>query len=220
VAEGRHLEEPALGHAAARARVGSYATALFEDLPTDRLEEIEDELFRFARTVEATPALRSALIDANLPVEVRQAVVDQLLDGKVQPATLRLVRFVLDAGRTRDFVGSLDWLVQRTAEARGWRVARVRAALELESTQRERLEATLGRMTGSPVELQITLDPHLLGGAVIEIGDLLVDATARGRLDSLREHLLPEGWDDTGFGRRARGAEQNAQVDAHEEGAD
>jgi ATP synthase delta (OSCP) subunit len=45
------------------------------------------------------------------------------------------------------------------------------------------------------VELQVSIDPALLSGVLVDIGDLRVDATARGRLDALREHLLTPGWD-------------------------
>lgn len=186
-------EHSLLGHLFARDRIGGYATAVFEETSTEALEEVEDQLFRFARIVEATPALVARLSDRDVPVAAREAIVSELLAQKVEPATLRLVRFVVVGGRPRDFVGALDWLVERTAAARGWRVARVRAAEPLDDAQRERLGAALSRLSGAPVELQVTLDPALLGGVVVGIGDLQVDATARGRLDRLREELLPAG---------------------------
>jgi F-type H+-transporting ATPase subunit delta len=109
--------------------------------------------------------------------------------------TIRLVDYVVQAGRSRDIVGTLDWLVERTAEARGWRVARVRSALEIDDAQRERLADSLARLTGNPVELQVTLEPTLLGGAVVQVGNIQIDASAEGRLENFREHLAPGGWD-------------------------
>ena len=58
----------------------------------------------------------------------------------------------------------------------------------------------LGRLSWSEIPFNEPLP--LLSGAVIQIGDLQVDATARGRLDALREHLVPGGWEDRGFGLR------------------
>jgi F-type H+-transporting ATPase subunit delta len=196
-AQGRALELALLGHQGARARVGGFAAALFEDADMADLEEIEDELFRFARIVDAHPELRADLTDRDLPVAQRQAVVDDLVADKVEATTLRLIHFVIAGGRPRDFVGALDWLVEQTATARGWRVARVRSAVEIEDAQREALSSALSHLTGTPVELQVTLDPALLGGAVIQIGDLQVDASTRGRLDRLRDELLPVG---SGYG--------------------
>lgn len=200
IAESQEGTWSALGHLAARQRVGGFAAALFEDLAADRLEEMEDELFRFARTVETAPALRGALVDRDLPVSVRRGVVDDLLSGKVQPATLRLVDYVVAAGRPRDVVGTLFWLVDRTAEARGWRVALVAAAREVEADERARLSESLSRIAGWPVELEVTIDPALLAGVRVRIGDLQVDATARGRLDQLREHMAAGSWEDRGYG--------------------
>lgn len=210
LSEGDGVLEPSLGHLDARARVGGFAVAIFEELPTAALDEVEDELFRFARTVADTPSLRSALTDRELPVTVRQGVVDDLLGGKVLPATLRLVNFAVLAGRPRDLVGTLDFLVEETARARGWRVARVRAAQPVEGAERERLAQSLTHYTGLPVELQVTVDPTLLAGVVVEIGDLRLDASARNRLERLRERLVSPGWEDQGFGRGEQASRRGA----------
>jgi F-type H+-transporting ATPase subunit delta len=214
LAEGDVRPESQLGHLAARRRVAGFATAVFQTLPTDSLDDIEDELFRFARTVESVPALRTALSDRDLPVQARQAVADQLLTGKVQPATLDLVRYTLVGGRPRDLVGTLDFLVEQTATARGWRVARVRAALEMDDDERDSLSQSLTRLAGSPVELQVSIDPSLLSGVLVQVGDLQLDATVRGRLDALREHLRSGSWDQPDHSDADEGADAN-----HEEGA-
>ncbi len=201
-----------LGFTASRARVGGFAAALYEDVATSELEEVEDELFRFGRTVETTPALRVALSNRDLPVTVRQAVVDQLLEGKAHEATVRLADYVIEGGRPRDVVGTLFWLAEQTARARGWRVARVAAAGEIDPGQSDELARSLSGLTGGPVELQVVIDPSLLSGLRVRIGDLQVDATARGRLDRLREHLMPAGWEESGFAStRTGGAPEGAR---------
>jgi F-type H+-transporting ATPase subunit delta len=203
----RHLaqgqdDEPALSLLQARQRVGGFATALYEDLDRAALESLEDDLFRFARIVAATPALRTALTDRDLDVAARQGLVSELLGGKVPGSTLSLVRYAVAGGRARDFVGTLDFLVEQTARARGWRIARVRAAAPIDDAQQSALGDSLGHLAGSPVELQVEVDESLLSGALIRIGDLQVDATARGRIDALREHFAPAGWEPSGFGLR------------------
>jgi ATP synthase F1 delta subunit len=198
-AEGQGYDEVPLSLTESRQRVGGFATAVDEDLSNEELESLEDDLFRFARIVAATPALRAALVDRDLAVEARQGLVRQLLEGKVQPSTVSLVRFVVAGGRARDIVGTLDWLVEQTARARGWRIARIRSAAAIEDAQRSTLSQSLTNLAGAPVELQVVIDEALLSGAVIEIGDLQVDASARGRIEALREHLTPGGWEDKGF---------------------
>ena len=182
-------EEPVLSRTAHRQLLAGYAAAVLHDLDVAQLETVEDELFRLTRTVESHDPLRRALADRNLPLEQRRQVLDDLLRAKVHPATLRLaVRAI--SGRVRDVVGSLDWMVEQVATARGWRLARVRTARAIDSDEQRQLADALAQLIGQPVELQVSLDPDLLGGAVIEVGDLLIDASARHRLDQLHDVLL------------------------------
>lgn len=182
-------EEPLFGRIAARKLASGYAAAVFEDVATPDLETIEDELFAFGHVVAANAALRSALSDSSRPVGDRRQLVSNLLNGKVGSATIRLARAALH-GRSRDPVGSINWMAERAAEARGWRVARVTSARGLDDSERTDLSNALGALTGGPVELLITQDPELLGGAVISIGNVLVDASAQHRLEQLKEEIL------------------------------
>jgi F-type H+-transporting ATPase subunit delta len=193
------------GRMSARNRVAGYAVAVFEDVSLAELEEIEDQLFRFARTVEANRALRNALSDRDLPVATRQAVVGDLTGTKVLPATTRLANYAVAGGRARDFVATLDSLVEEAARARGWRVARVHAADTVDDQRQRQLGDALGQLTGGPVELQVTLDPDLLGGVVVEVGDLLIDGSARHRLDELKAYMAAAEAQD----RLSRGRESN-----------
>ena len=184
------FDEDVLGRLGSRNRVSGYAAAVFEGLTTADLEEIEDQLFRFARTVEANRPLRHALGDRDLPVVVRQDVIGRLLDGKALPATVRLATYAARGGRARDIVATLDTLVEDAAKARGWRVAKVQAASAVDATQQQHLSEALAVLTGNPVDLQVTVEPALLGGVVVQVGDLLVDSSTRHRLDELKEHVL------------------------------
>ncbi|MHB1488399.1 MAG: ATP synthase F1 subunit delta [Acidimicrobiales bacterium] len=186
--------EAGLGRSGARDVMAGYAAAVLESLPSrSELEEVEDELFRFARIVESAPDLQGALSDGSRPLSQRQQLVTELMGAKVSEPTLALVKMAL-ASRARHLVGALDFLVEQTAEARGWRLARVMAASDVDDDERAKLSAALQGLAGVPVDLQVTLDPSLLGGAVVQIGDVIVDASAKGLLGQLREHLLgPEG---------------------------
>jgi ATP synthase F1 delta subunit len=183
-------EEPIVSRGAWRDYVAGYSEAVFEGVSqTSDLEEIEDELFRFARVIESSPSLRSVLSDSTLPLGNREQILGDLLEGKVRPATLRLVRTTIQ-GRVRDLASSLDWLAEQAARARGWRVARVYTGLPIDAEEHRILAEALERLAGQPVELQVMAAPDILGGAVIHIGDLLVDASAQRRLDQVEEHLL------------------------------
>jgi F-type H+-transporting ATPase subunit delta len=180
-----------LGLMASRQRVAGYADAMLDDVDAQNFDEIEDELFRWARTIEGNLDLRRLLLDRDADVESRLGTVQALLGDKVDAVTLALARFVIRGGRARDVVGTLDYLVDYVAKARDWRVARVHTARPLDEQSRADLVASLSSLTGKNVELQIADSPELLGGVLVEIGDLRLDATTRARLGALRDAVSP-----------------------------
>jgi F-type H+-transporting ATPase subunit delta len=87
-------------------------------------------------------------------------------------------------------VDALDYLVEVAAADRGRRVADVRAAVDLDADERQRLSEALSRTMRRPVELRVRIDPSVLGGIGISVGDTVIDGTVRHRLEQLRESLL------------------------------
>ena len=171
-------------------RVDGYATAMFEVARVEgSLDEVEDELFRFARTLEGNDQLRSVLTDDAVPAERRRAVVADLLGDRASPVTANLVSLVVGAGRARELPAIIDRLVQRAAAEHDKVVAEVRSAVALDDDQRERLAEALGRATGKSVEVKVVVDPSVLGGLVARVGDTVIDGTVRTRLDQLRETI-------------------------------
>lgn len=199
------VAEPALSVLASRTRVGGYATAIFEDQHTEALEGVEDELFAWAQAVQGSAPLRGVLTNRDLPATERASIVRDLLAGQVSAITTSLATYAVLGGRARDLVGTLQWLVDQVAAERGWRVARVRTAQQIDDASRTRLTDSLRALVGRPVELEVAEQTSLLCGVVVEVGDLRVDATARGRLDTLREHLT------TDLRREWRGAATSTQ---------
>ncbi|MDP9453143.1 MAG: ATP synthase F1 subunit delta [Actinomycetota bacterium] len=171
-------------------RIHGYATALFEVARVEgSLDEVEDELFRFARTLEGNDELRSVLTDDAVPAERRRGVVDELLGDRASPVTSNLVGLVVGAGRARDLPAIIDALVHRAAAAHDREVAEVRAAVPLDDDQRERLARALGQATGKDVEVKVIVDPSVLGGIVAQVGDTVIDGTIRTKLNQLRETI-------------------------------
>jgi F-type H+-transporting ATPase subunit delta len=119
------------------------------------------------------------------------ALVKDLLSDRVRPPTARLIAYVFQAGHVRDIVGTLEWVAGLAAEERGRRVAEVRSAVDLDDAERRRLGEALTRTLGRPVELRVEVDPSLMGGMAVTIGDTVIDGSVRHRLDQLRETLAP-----------------------------
>jgi F-type H+-transporting ATPase subunit delta len=183
--------EPPIGRGGAYERIRGYAERVFETIPArEDIDVIEQELFQLARLAEVTPQLRDALGDGSVPLGRRLAVMTDLLEGKVRLDTLMLCAYVLRAGRASDLVGALESLVELAAAERGRRLADVRSAVELDDDERQRLEAALARIARRPVELRVQIDPGVIGGLSIVVGNTIIDGTLRHRLEQLRESLL------------------------------
>jgi F-type H+-transporting ATPase subunit delta len=171
-------------------RIDGYADALFSIAKAEgNLDEVEDELFRFARSLEGSDALRSALTDELVPTEKRQAIVEDILGPKASPTTSQLVGLVVGSGRGRDLPAIVDKLVARAAAEKDKAVAEVRSAVPLTDDQKDRLAAALANATGKQVEVKVVVDPSVLGGLVATVGDTVIDGTVRSRLDQLKSLL-------------------------------
>ncbi|HEY2331702.1 MAG TPA: ATP synthase F1 subunit delta [Acidimicrobiales bacterium] len=171
-------------------RIDGYATALFEIARAEgSMGEIEDELFRFARTLEGNDELRAVLTDAAVPAGRRQGVVQDLLGDKASQVTTSLVSFVVGIGRARDLPAIIDRLVERAAAEKGRVVAEVRSAVPLTDDQQTRLAAALAKATGKQIELKVIIDPSVIGGLLAQVGDTVIDGTVRTRLDQLRAQI-------------------------------
>lgn len=180
-----------LGHRAALERVDGYASAVLEQVRTENhLDSVEDELFRFQRTVLGSSDLSAALTSGSVEVAARRGLVVDLLAGKASDATTRMAAYAVSVGRARDYLELLEALVARVAAETRRRVAEVRVATELTEEQRTRLGNALGRIVGQRVEVRTVVDRSVLGGFVATIGDTVIDGSVRHRLDLLKDRLL------------------------------
>jgi F-type H+-transporting ATPase subunit delta len=151
------------------------------------LLEVEDELFRFAQVLELDPRLRSALTDPALPEQNKRALVDDLVARKVAAATITLVhRAIAGLGDPVEAIGAL---AERAAARRDRVMVEARTAVPLDAERRERLAAALARAVGREVDLELTVDPSVVGGVVARMGDEVIDGSVRRKLELARERL-------------------------------
>ena len=171
-------------------RIEGYARGLFEIARAEgTIDEVEDELFRFARMYESSDELRNALSDEQIPAAKRQAIVEDLLGGKVTSTTTQLISMVVGSGRARDLPAIVDKLVARASSAKNLELAEVRTAIPLTPDQEARLAAALANATGEQVNLKVVVDPSVLGGIVATVGDTVIDGTVRTRIEQLKSRL-------------------------------
>ena len=171
-------------------RIDAYAKALFEIAQAEGdLGQVEEELFRVARTLEANDALRDSLTDRALPLELRQGIVEDLLGGKANGTTTNLVSMIVGAGRAKDLTGIIDKVVELAADAREEAVALVTSAIPLDGKQQKKLAEALSKRFDRKVDVKVIVDASVLGGLLVRIGDTVIDGTVRSRLDQMKSSL-------------------------------
>jgi F-type H+-transporting ATPase subunit delta len=152
------------------------------------LDDVEDELFRFGRIASGEPELLAALSDQRLPDDAKRELLDQLLAEKVTPVSLRLITQAAIYPRGRNLEANLAEYA-RLVSAWGQRlIAVVRTAVEFSAGQRQRLVRALSEIYGHDIQLNVVIDPHVVGGVSIQIGEELIDGTLSSRLAALRRH--------------------------------
>jgi F-type H+-transporting ATPase subunit delta len=154
-----------------------------------RLDAVEDELFRLSRVVTGNTGLREALWDRGRSAADKEALIGRLVAGKVAPETLRLATQAIHAPRGRHFDRVLEQYVAAVARRREQLTAIVTAAVPLDETQRQRLAQALTGIYGKPVQVNVILDPEVVGGIRVQVGSEVVDGTILRRLEEARRLL-------------------------------
>ncbi len=167
-----------------------YAEAAFEIARRDgTLERWTDDL-RLAADVTADPDVTRVVDNPAIPFTTRREVLARLLEDRVAPPAFNLVALLAQRGRlaiTPAVAAEYKRLVDRE---RGVVAATVTSAVPLEPAELEAIKARVQEMTGARPEIASLVDPDLIGGLTVRIGDRLIDASVRGRLERLRDRIV------------------------------
>ncbi|MBK5248849.1 MAG: F0F1 ATP synthase subunit delta [Actinomycetales bacterium] len=153
------------------------------------LARVEEEIFRIVRILAGNRDLRLALADRDLPASNRLAVIDAVFGDRIATDTGVLVRRAIGSLRFRSITSALTMMSELAAERRKRLLAIVTAASPLTQAQQDRLRELLQRVYSREVQVNLALDPDVVGGLRIQIGDDVMDATMLSRLDEARRRL-------------------------------
>jgi F-type H+-transporting ATPase subunit delta len=153
------------------------------------IDRVEDELFRFERILSDQSQLTTLLDEDSVEDSRRIALLEQVLEGKVHPVTLALLRHAVVSGRKRSVTLAIDDLLDEAAALRERSVARVMSAVELTDAQQARLGAALSEMYGRTISIRTAVDPAVVGGLVVRVGEELIDGSIATRLAAARSAL-------------------------------
>jgi ATP synthase F0 subunit b/ATP synthase F1 delta subunit len=158
----------------------------------DRVDEVEDQLFRFSRILEAQPRLAIFLGDHAASADGRIALLRNVLKsatGRSNRITNSLLAHTVELLRGESAAEAVLFLAEVAVARRGEVVAQVGAAADLSEAQRTRLTEVLGRIYGHPVTVQLQIDAELLGGLLISVADEVIDGTLSSRLTAAKAQL-------------------------------
>ena len=150
------------------------------------LDRVEGELFRFGRAVDGSNELQLALTDPAQSSEGKSSLVSDLVTASAAPETSALLTYLAGNLRGRRPTDAVEALTALAAAQRQRVVAEVRSALALTPEQTSRLAAALSRLQGREVRVNGIVDPTVVGGVVVKMGDEVIDGSVANRLEQAR----------------------------------
>lgn len=167
-----------------------YAEAAFQvAMRDDTLEAWRAELDVASSIAGDERALR-VLANPAIPAERRAAALTELLGSRVSQPVLNLVALLLRRGRIEELPQVAAQFRRLDDERQGITHATATSAAELTPDEVRALTERLEASTGGRIALDVEVDPSLLGGLVVRVGDRLIDGSVRGRLERLRNQLI------------------------------
>ena len=167
-----------------------YAQALTEEAQsTGQLDAADADVALLAETLDGSRDLRLALTSPIVPTAKKRAVLDRLFAGKVSDLTARFLRLLVEKQRDDQIPEILEAYRALRDERTGTVEATVRTARPLSPDEADRLKAALEARSGKTVRMDLRVDPSLIGGLVVRLGDVVYDRSVRHQLDTLRGQL-------------------------------
>ncbi|MFD5400895.1 F0F1 ATP synthase subunit delta [Streptomyces griseorubiginosus] len=148
-----------------------------------KLDNVEDELFRFGRIVTSSTELRAALTNRSATASAKRELLGSLLGGRADATTERLVTRLVAAPRGRSLESGLESLSKLAAERRDRMVAVVTSAVPLSDRQKQRLGDALAKLYGRQMHLNLDVDPEVLGGIRVQVGDEVINGSIADRIE-------------------------------------
>jgi F-type H+-transporting ATPase subunit delta len=166
-----------------------YAQALFDAArAADAVERVGRELGDFVAALAASAPLRDALVNPRVEMAAKRRVVAELTDD-VQPLLRNALQLVLQKGRASLLPEIGEEYAALAAREAGVVGIEVTSAVELSAEQLEKLASAAEQRLGTRVELARRVDPEIIGGLVLRVGDVIVDASLRARIRQLQRRL-------------------------------
>jgi F-type H+-transporting ATPase subunit delta len=168
-----------------------YARALLELAQAEAvIPRVEEEMFRLRELLKGNPALLGFLKDPNITREGKRQALAELFQGRVHPLVLNTLLTVSDTDRTGRLQHIMEEFTALAAASRQQVSGEIVTAIKLDDATVAKAAAELSRVTGKNVQLFQKVDPSILGGAIIKVGEQIIDGSLRRKLNQIKERLV------------------------------
>lgn len=170
-----------------------YAQALFElAQENNMLDEVRQELAMVNETVAQYPDLGKLMYHPLVPAAVKKDTVQKIFAASVNVYVLHFLLLLVDKRRENYLSAIYHTFLDLLNAARNIMTAKAVAAMPLSDAQVQALRDKLSAVTGRNIHLEVSVDPRLIGGVMVQLGDKLIDGSVRRRLRTLEQALLRE----------------------------
>lgn len=167
-----------------------YARALFNAArKSNVIESVESDLNAIAHLVESHPEFRGFLESPKIGRDDKIRIAEKLFSDRITALTLNMLRMMLLKGRETEFAEMREQYVVLRRDEGQVLYANVVSAEALPEDAKKALVAKLEKQSGKRVEADFKIDPHLIGGVRVAIGNFVLDGSVRGSLNRLRDRL-------------------------------
>ena len=169
----------------------TYSQAIFE-LARDKnaLEQVEKEMVMVEETIKGQEDLATLMYHPRVPSEAKKDTINKVFGQELTDYVRNFLLLLVDKRRETAFPAIVRQYVNLANKARNIMEAEVTTALPLTQVQQEELGMKLSKVTGHTVVLKPTIDPAIMGGVIVKIGDKLIDGSIVRQLKALEQALL------------------------------
>lgn len=168
-----------------------YSQAMFDIAKEqDKINEFGQKLRSIRDTLQMNPDLLKFVEHPLITPEAKKDTLKQIFADDVSPLIMQFLYVMIDRRRDAAIVAAIDGFIDLSRAAQNIEVAKIRLVKPLSAEEEKQLVASLEKMTGKHIDPVYTIDPHILGGMVVQIGDRLIDGSLRRQLQDMQHALL------------------------------
>lgn len=170
--------------------VRRYARALFDTaVKSNTLDQVEEDLKAVHQIFRTVPMISRALGAPTIAAGRKKELLQQAFGERVSPLTLRFLTLALDR-RRQDIIRDIyPEFVRLANQSRNILPVTVQSAVPLTDAERDELGRSLAERTGKTVRITLDVEPELIGGMIVRMGDTVIDGSVKSRLEQLHQRL-------------------------------